>query len=274
MKRALVFDLDGTLLTSDKSVHCETVPPLLACMKMGFLLVMATSRPIRAVEAFVPDVLLRQATIITLNGAVTYAGGPHSEPTFGGTLGARSEALAEHLCNMDYYLSIETDGRSFGSNRLQTSDTLLRQQATPADVVNWNEIDFSRVSKIAADGEGRSIDVEGYAEAFDVSVVPEMSGTFVNFLPKGIDKGSALAAYANQDGVDLSGSIAFGDDLPDIRMLDQVGTGVAMEGSPAELASVAQYVIGSRDGPGIGIFLNAEVLGNMNRRGIRDHGQS
>lgn len=265
MTRALVFDLDGTLLTSEKSVHRETVRSLLDCMKIGFVLVIATSRPIRAVERFVTKDLLERAALITLSGAVTYERGPYSGPTFNGTLGARSEALAERLCSMGYYLSIETEGRRFASNRRQTLDTLRGQQATHADVINWNDIDFNRVSKIAADGEGNSIEVDGYADEFAVDVLPEMSGTFVNFLPKGVDKGTALAAYADRNGVDLATSIAFGDDLPDIRLFDKVGTGVAMEGSPPELASAAQHVIGNCDGPSIGSFLEAEVLEALSR---------
>ena len=263
----MVFDLDGTLLTSDKTVHRETVLSVLACVKFGFVIVIATSRPIRAVESFVEKDLLEQSVIITLNGAVTYAHGLDSRPTLNGTLG-------ERLRNMDYNLSIETDGRRFGSNHRQTSDTLCSQQATPADDVNWHDIDFDRVSKIAADGEGRFIDVEGYAEVYDLNVVPEMSGTFVNFLPKGSDKGAALVAYASQNEVDLSRSIAFGDDLPDIRLFDEVGTGVAMDGSPAALASVAHHVIGNCDGPSIGNFLQTEVLIESWRRhynAVRPH---
>ena len=264
MKRALIFDLDGTLLTSEKIVHRETLASVLACAKLGFVIVIATSRPIRAVERFVDNSLLEKSAIITLNGAVTYAQGPDSRPTWNGTLGDSSEALAERLNSMNYYLSIEIDGRRFGTNRHLTSDTLRRQQATRGDVINWHEIDFSRVSKIAADGEGSSVDFEDYAEVYDVSVVSEMSGSFVNFLPNGVDKGTALVAYASQNGVDLSCSIAFGDDLPDIRLLGEVGKGVAMEGCPTDLASVAHHVIGSCDGPSIANFLQAEVLTKMN----------
>lgn len=55
--------------------------------------------------------------------------------------------------------------------------------------------------------------------------------------------------------------------LSDIRLFDKVGTGVAMEGSPPELASVARHVIGSCDGPSIGSFLKAEVLEVMDPAG-------
>ena len=263
LKRALIFDLDGTLLTSEKFVRRETVVAVLACLQIGFVVVIATSRPIRAVESFVERHFLQQAAIVTLNGAVTFDQGPDSRPTLNGTLGSRSEALAERLSSMEYYLSIETDGRRFGSNRHQTSSTLRGEQATPADVINWHDIDFDRVSKIAADGEGRFIDVKGYSDAYNVSVVPEGSGTFVNFLPKGVDKGTALFAHASQNGVDLSRSIAFGNDLPDIPLFHEVGTGVAMEGCPADLASIARHVIGSCDGPSIGNFLQTKVLAKI-----------
>ena len=263
MKRALVFDLDGTLLTSAKFVHRETVVAVLACLQLDFEIIIVTSRPIRAVESFVERDLLQRAAIITLNGAVTYAQGPDARPTLNGTLGSRSAALAEHLSSMEYYLSIETDGRRFGSNRRQTSSTLRGHQATPADLINWHDIDFERVSKIAADGEGRFIDIEGYTDAYNVSVDPEGSGTFVNFLPKGVDKGTALLAHASQNGVDLSRSIAFGNDLPDIPLFHEVGTGVAMDGCPADLASIARHVIGSCDGPSIGNFLQTEVLAKI-----------
>jgi phosphoglycolate phosphatase-like HAD superfamily hydrolase len=56
--KALIFDLDGTLLNSEKRIGNLTRQALLDCHEAGYRLILATSRPIRAVRQFVePEIL-------------------------------------------------------------------------------------------------------------------------------------------------------------------------------------------------------------------------
>lgn len=67
--RALVFDLDGTLLNSQKKVTERTQQALIQCAEMGLHLFIATARPLRSVKALIPFNTLRLMSAVYYNGA-------------------------------------------------------------------------------------------------------------------------------------------------------------------------------------------------------------
>lgn len=67
----IVTDLDGTYLRTDKSVSEYSLSIVEQCRKKGIIFVIATARPIRAVEIFLPDIKYDSA--IFHNGAVVKA---------------------------------------------------------------------------------------------------------------------------------------------------------------------------------------------------------
>ena len=77
-------------------------------------------------------------------------------------------------------------------------------------------------------------------------------------LPPGVTKGGTVASLAQRLGVRAAEALAVGDDLNDLEMLDWAGRGLAIEGSPRPLVSVADGVI-PNDGRGLRRVLH-EVL--------------
>jgi len=62
-------------------------------------------------------------------------------------------------------------------------------------------------------------------------------------LPPGVTKGAVVAQLADRLGIPAAHTVAVGDDLNDLEMLDWAGRGLAMEHSPAALVRVADGVI-------------------------------
>lgn len=54
--------------------------------------------------------------------------------------------------------------------------------------------------------------------------------------------------------------MAFGDGSNDLKMLKEVGTGVAMENAKDEVKEAADYIAGLNDEDGVAKFIEAYVL--------------
>jgi hydroxymethylpyrimidine pyrophosphatase-like HAD family hydrolase len=65
---------------------------------------------------------------------------------------------------------------------------------------------------------------------------------FLEFVAPGVNKGRAVRYLARRLGVDLAATLAIGDQMNDIEMLAEVGTGVAMAGSPVAVRDVARLI--------------------------------
>lgn len=68
MTKAIITDLDRTLLRDDKSISEYTVRTMLECKERGILLVAATARPGRAIRKY--DEMIGFDAVVSLNGAV------------------------------------------------------------------------------------------------------------------------------------------------------------------------------------------------------------
>ncbi len=62
--KAIVLDLDGTLLNSEKKVSNRNLNSILKCYSYGIQIIIATARPPRSVKKLLPPELLQFGYII------------------------------------------------------------------------------------------------------------------------------------------------------------------------------------------------------------------
>lgn len=258
--KALIFDLDDTLLNAHKRVDTRTQKALLAGEAAGFALVLSTSRPIRAVRHFLDADFLARFTLVTLNGSHVFRGSRLDCPRILARLGPLASALLADIeaCDPLAHITIELDGWQFASNRKDDPQALMNYQlATPDMVLPMEAVDLKKASKIAVDGGERRLEsclaLAGIYR--DFCFVPALGGRFLSILPKGIDKASTLRLLAREGAFDLESSYAFGDDEPDLPMLAAVGHPVAMGNACASVQAAAEVQIGDCNQEAIGIFL-------------------
>ena len=84
---------------------------------------------------------------------------------------------------------------------------------------------------------------------------------------KNANKGHALVSLCHALGVDVSDSMAFGDDLNDVPMLLAAGVGVAMENAGPEAKAAADLVAPSNDENGVAVILSRALWGEAPRSG-------
>jgi len=84
--------------------------------------------------------------------------------------------------------------------------------------------------------------------------------TYLEILPAGSTKGAALVEMANALQIPLEATIAVGDNLNDLEMIQAAGLGVAMGNAPPDLQSEAGYVTSTNDQDGLAEVIERFVL--------------
>ena len=105
--KLLLFDLDGTLLRSDKTISQATLKALRECRKKGILIGVSTSRGEQNALSFIEE--LQPDVLIASGGAlVKYHGEYIYKAEFSGEETRQMIAAARKICGADCEITIDT----------------------------------------------------------------------------------------------------------------------------------------------------------------------
>ena len=264
--RLLLFDLDGTLLRSDRQVSSANGEALKRAMDRGLRVGFATGRVRRSVQPWIEE-LEPNAPLILLNGAMVWdasAGRPlleHRLPPADAR--AALVVVAELGVHANLYLGDEvaiahvsetsrTSENKDGVDHTEVGDLLAHLEGQPNDPF-----------KILCIDETGGIDV--LAERLrpvlkDGSVLVHSEPTYLEVLPPGVSKGAALPVVLKHTQTEAAEVVAFGDGLNDIELLEASGVGVAMANAHPRVRACADHVIGPNDSDAIAAFLATQGL--------------
>lgn len=256
MKKLLLFDLDGTLLRSDKSVSEKTLDTLEKCRECGCIIGISTSRSeqncISIFNRFHPDVL------ITSGGALVKKENVHLyKAVFSPERTNAILAEARRICGWDCEITVDTIENHFWNYKI---DPKALDQSW-GDSVWTNYADFREEAlKICVE-----IPDERNAETLkeilsDCDCIRFSDGCWYKFTKKGVTKENAIHVVCDSYEIGLPEVAAFGDDYADIEMLKMAGVGVAMGNAIPEVKAIADIVIGSNDEDGIAEYLEESFL--------------
>lgn len=261
--RMIAFDLDGTLLTTDKRLTDETRRTLEQAAKRGILLVPATGRPLTGMPAEVLGIAgVRYA--ITANGArvVSAEDGKILREKLISVEKARKvldiygeyDALREiyydgqgymearQMEQLDHYVPDPNMAKYMRNTRKCVPDLMekFRQENRAMDKVQ---------AVFACAGEKE----QAFRRIWEMEGV-EATGALsynIEVTAGGINKGEALLWLAGELGIDREEILAFGDGVNDADMIRAAGIGAAMEVSVPEVRAAADILAGSNDEDGV-----------------------
>lgn len=261
----VALDLDETLLQPDESVSPRAIAATRECFQRGVHVVLASARPLRSVAAYVKQLAI-DGYCIALNGTVV-AKAPDVEVVHTAEietalaseiLGACQDIEHDNLfieMPLDYAVDhidsdVELYIRMTGQHPLYTGD--LRQ---------WKPKD---VCKINLRVEGPPYEAAEQLKKWfgnRIHVVTwEGPWSWIEVLRGGTSKASALQWLSDHLGVEPERTLAVGDQLNDIEMLQWAGTGIAMGNAHPEVIAVADWVTAPNDEDGCAIALERFVL--------------
>ncbi len=90
----------------------------------------------------------------------------------------------------------------------------------------------------------------------DISVVPaKIAYPMLNITSVGATKTNAIRKLLSASGISMDSVLAFGDDYPDLDMLQSCGISVAMANAFSEIKAVCGYETASNDEDGVAVVL-------------------
>jgi Cof subfamily protein (haloacid dehalogenase superfamily) len=259
---AIAIDLDGTLLNSQTSLSERNYCAVARCLAKGIPIVIATSRPVRAVRRLLGNELTDRCSLVLQNGAV----GTGRPPLSGNIKETITSELTRNIIEVilemepEMRITVELDGYRFGTNKPRDPDELWEvNSATPDMQLTLEKALEGEPTKIAVGGLDRDIThvAREISTRFNdtIAVVPADNSTFLNITRKTATKPDTLRKLLESGQIPLDNVIAFGDDIPDIGMLSVCGIPVAVANAVPEVRTLTCYRTASNDEDGVAIVL-------------------
>lgn len=261
--KAVVFDLDDTLLRDDLSVSPYTVHVFQRLHEKGYLVAAASGRAQLSMKPYV-DQLGCVDFYISCNGAEIWDGPSHRllhSELFSAETGIEIARFAEaHDCYAQVY---EGNRFFFSKHGIWADRYAASARLTGCYVGPLSAYIREPRNKILLIGDTVLID-SLYAEArvlfAEKASVTRSKPIYLEFNPPAATKGRALETAASYLNISTGDFIAFGDSLNDLSMLQESGMPVAVSNAWEDVRQAVPYVCGSNNEDGPAHFLHEHFL--------------
>ncbi|HEX7002153.1 MAG TPA: HAD family hydrolase [Trueperaceae bacterium] len=238
----LAFDLDKTLVTDDFRLPAETADAVMAARAAGHHVTVLTGRPLIAAREYLeilavdrPHAVNHGSTILAADGSLLVR--RHLQPAEVATIidGYLDDVELEFSCVVGdcmYVRDPEHVRWQYAHGQGRTVSRYARGLTLDAD-------------KVVFHANGRHPEIErALVESLPHLVRYAWGDDWLEIVPQGGDKGSALAHIAGLLGVEREDVVAFGDGLNDVSMLRWAGHSVAVgdDVHPDALAASDEHV--------------------------------
>lgn len=244
--RWLVSDIDGTLVDSDQELIDRNRRAVKRFHRAGGELLLATGRMEAAASHFVHELDVRMPAIL-YNGARVFdfsTGTVLMDRTL--SMADSSMVLGAHgdLPGVMAYVAF-VDGTAYVVEGGPTYDEYAaKDRIDLVHLESWNQLPGHPVTKILLIAEPDSMAALEHAlrAGLRQARLVRSEHTYLEVLPAGATKGTALRWLAADRGVALHNIAAIGDNLNDVEMLEEADLGVAVGDGIPRLKEVADSV--------------------------------
>lgn len=257
MIQLILSDLDETLLNDDGTIHPENIAAIQAFTQNGGYFVPNTGRSYKSVYGTLPQLGLNKTTqyVVSYNGGAIVAIAPDGQ----------EEIVVEHGMSLTLAQKIFDLGQvnDVVDTHVYTRDNLYIYNISATDQrymterqVPYTEITTTDLSFMANEGPVMKVIFEhsdpavqqAIADAVTAVVGDEVLVTFssnryVEFNPKGVDKGVTGLELADILGIARDDTAAIGDNLNDAAQIKAAGVGVAVANAKPEIKALADVVL-------------------------------
>ena len=261
LKKLIALDLDGTLLTREKTISPRTKAALQKVIADGHHVVIATGRPAHASMPYYEELGLN-TPMVNFNGALTHhvrdAGwGSYHFPLELEDALAIIEACqrfgAENIVaeiKDDYYMK---------SHDAEFIRTICAGRA-PLALGEISELLTAKpTALLIKPNEAIVHDLRNHLHEFHAHMIEQRlwgaPWNVIEIVRTGVTKATGLEIIADHYGVRQEDVIAFGDEDNDLEMIQYAGHGVAMGNANPLLKDVANHITATNDEDGIALML-------------------
>lgn len=252
--RLLVADIDGTIVTSRREITPGVLEAVRGAQALGVRVLLATGRIWMSAERYVRGLGADPPAILYNGGLVVdFATGEEWRRVFLDYDHAR--AVLEILRGFpEVQPHVYAGDRVYTGRVNEITERYRRKDRLHVEEVG-DLVEFlpRHAMKILIIGERPHLErvaVEVRAHPMPINTVFSEE-TYFEILPVGSSKGEALRLVAERLRIPPAQTIAVGDNLNDLEMIQTAGLGVAMGNAPEVLKAAAGYVAPTNDEEGV-----------------------
>ncbi|HLR53674.1 MAG TPA: Cof-type HAD-IIB family hydrolase [Pseudogracilibacillus sp.] len=262
-KHLIALDLDGTLLTDNKTISDNSKKMIRTLIDQGHIVVIATGRSKRVTMNYYHELGL-STPVVNSNGAFMHHPFDKSWKTqhLPLTLDTAMEIVEASkyfqskniLANVQDNIYLDTYDKEIAnfygftqtSNEFIVGDIKDSLKAEPTGMLLYPEEQYlpeltAKLNQL----DTELVDHRNWGAPFHV----------IEVLNIGANKGEAIKQLAEQYNIPQERIMAFGDGGNDLEMIDYAGVGVAMENAVSELKNLATHHTATNEEHGVAGFL-------------------
>ncbi len=268
--RLVALDLDGTVVGDDMRIRPRTVAAVRSAVDAGVAVAIVTGRMTSSALPFARELGLR-APIVGMQGALIREMPAPGRPGLGRLLyhrplpavvarealaWCRANGLEPHLNHLEQMVILAGDSRAAEYVRFNFGRVVM-----VPDLDAWARHPVTKVISVGDAPLPRQLLPRARSDFAGRADVTVSHPKFLEFVAPGVSKGAAVRWLARRLRIDLRDTMAIGDQLNDLEMIEEAGLGVAMPHGPAELLEAAALVAPPFDEDGAAQVLEAFVIG-------------
>ena len=264
--KVICCDIDGTLVRDDKSLSEENIKWIhKAVHEAGVHFTLVSGRPVNGVLPFYrrmgitgPVSCFNGGTLVDENGVIVDDHRmSHDLAVEVCKIGERHPVDIVVFDGMKWYLRTRDCYCYAQKRKIYESECGIGEPLELLKTFDTNKIIFlSPSSDVLASAMAE------IAEKIDKDrITYYRSADFLEMMPSGYDKSSAIDALAKLFDVDLSQIMALGDDYNDVPMLKRAGCSVAMANAVPEAKAAAKHITDTNNNDGVAKAIQKYVFG-------------
>lgn len=247
--KAIVVDLDRTLLHTDKTISPYTAEVFKKCKQKGILLMVATARPLRTMLQYCE--IIDFDAISATNGARIICGGYRKE--YGLCPESAERVLTALKRYPDYRVTLETGEEAYSNKPIEDYFSVISD-------------DLAAVAR--AEGAIKiliSLDTPDVLETVKKMLTDDLyytvaNGHLIQIMSKSVTKWNGVKAMLDICNISATETAYFGDDHDDVEPIRMCGIGVAVSNAIDEVKAVADHIAESNDDDGVAKFIDRYIL--------------
>jgi len=267
MYKLIALDLDGTLLTSDKTISQRTKLAIANARANDIKVVLASGRPLAGMQSKLDelDITGDNEFVVYFNGSMVKEIGTDKVIHSAIIDGKRAKQVA-HLAK-ELGLDCHAFSTEFGlitPCRNEYTDIEATINQIPITEMNFDQLEDNHpIIKVMIVGEPAKLTaaIEKIPASYhNEFTIVQSAPFFLEFLNLASNKGVGVKAIADHLGIKSDQVICMGDAENDHHMIEYAGLGVAMENAMEQTKAIANHITLSNNEHGVAKVIEDFVL--------------